>query len=98
LLEAHGVFVDRGKRLLAGRFDLVLWLAGAEPLLEVGPEPVLAIVRHLEEAADVLRLTLNQKDFGVGGIPVPGGRANAVAFEEAEREERVEEIQNVPTV
>ena len=86
--QPRRVRVDLGERAGAAGLDLVLGQAGAQPVGEMVPEPEQAEVGHLENAADIRRLALVEKQVGVRGVRVDA----AGAREEAERHQRIEEI------
>ena len=62
-LEARGIGVERGKGFIAtGGFALPL--AGAQGGGELAPVMKQALVGHLEDAADVGRFVLVEKEIG----------------------------------
>ena len=83
-----GIGVERLEEARAAALDLVLRLPGAQRLGEVAPERIEAMVRHLEDAADVGRLLPVEEQVGLGRV----GVAVAGALQEAERDQRVEEV------
>ena len=54
----------------------------------MAPERIQAVVRHLEDAADVGRLAPVEEEIGFGRV----GVAIAVALKKSERDERVEKV------
>src|SRR5262245_44216748 len=94
LLEALRVAVQLLEHPRAPMLDLVLRLPGAERLGEVPPEAVETRIRHLEEAADVAGAFAVEEERGLGRVPVAGRRSVAVTLEEAERDQRVEEVRD----
>ena len=91
-LEALLVGVQDGERVVGAALDLVLWLARPQCLGQVAPEAVQARVGHLEQPTDVGRRVLVEERRGVGGVRVLGVIAVAIARQEPERDERVEEV------
>ena len=85
--EAGGVGVEGCEGfMVAGGFVLVF--AGAQGGGEVTPVMEEALVRHLQDAADVGRLVLVEKDVARRGV----GIATVLAFEKSESDEGIEEV------
>ena len=89
LLQARRIGVERLEEARAAGLDLVLRLPGAQRLGEVPPERIEAVVRHLEDAADVRRLLAVEEEIGLGRVARSDRRSRC---EEAERHQRVEEV------
>src|SRR5262249_28893818 len=94
LLEARLLGVELLEHALAAVLDLVLRLAGAQRGGEVVPEAEQARVEHLEDGADVARARAVEKEAPRGRVAVARGGPGAVALEEAQRHQRVEEVRD----
>jgi hypothetical protein len=81
--------VQRRERRRAAALRLVLRLAGPQPLGELVPVAEQARVGHLEDAADIRRLLLVEEEAGLRRVRVDV----AGALQEAERDQRVEEVE-----
>src|SRR5581483_1648504 len=90
--EPGGIGVELLEHRLAAVLELVLRLAGLERGLEIAPEAIEPRVHHVGDAADVGRARLVEEGRGVERIAIARGRTVAVALEEFERDERIEEV------
>ena len=88
LPQARGVGVESLEEGHVARLRLVLEPPGAQPLGEPAPEPVEAVVRHLEEPAEVRGLAPVEEEVRGRRVVVDA----VAALEEAQRDQRVEEI------
>ena len=92
LLEARRVAVELLEHPGTRALDLVLRLACLQRFGQVAPERIEPGVGHLEEATDVGRALLVQERRRLRRVAIPSVVAVAVAPEEPERHECVEEV------
>jgi hypothetical protein len=91
LLEPRRVAVELLEHRPAGVHDLVLGPAGPQRLGQVSPESVQARVRHLEDPSDVRGAPLVQRRR-FGRVAIAALAPDAIALEELQGDERVDEV------
>ncbi len=69
-LQPRRIGIERLEESRPADLDLVLRLTGAKRLGQISPERIEAVVRHLEDAADVRRLVPIEKEIGLGRVRV----------------------------
>lgn len=88
LAQPGWIGVDRLEEGEVPRLRLVLERAGAQALGEPAPEGVEPVIGHLEDAADVRRRVPVEEEARLRGVAVHA----VLALQEAQRDERVEEV------
>src|SRR6476469_357118 len=98
LFEPTVVAVEPLVERLSGEFDLVLGLPGLQRLGQLTPEPVEPLAAHLEEPADVGGTLFVEECRRLGAVAIAAIRTVAIAFEESQRDEGIEEVVGRPRV